>query len=138
MLVDKCVQLFGNLKSEKIIYKLCPNTEFSNGDWEISVSSLCVSSAVEESNFWTISCNFSVNKKISHKGEFEIYEQPLATVFINLKAGNKSINRFSYPLWLKINRISDSITFTFSQNSSTNKITKDCDIILNILFRRVA
>jgi len=91
----KLVQIKGNLAQQNFSYRLCPNTEFSTGTWQMALQSVGYETKVDINQFCNITSNFSVSKHFSESGIAENYEQPLATVHINLKKNgiNKSIVR---------------------------------------------
>lgn len=138
MFKTKCVSVSGNLKQNNISYKLCPNTEFSTGKWQISISVVCLEAKEDINTFCSITSNFSVENRFSSKGELESYEQPLVTFQINLRKSGKSVQRFSNPIWLNINRLSDEILFRFLQQPNETVLNFDCVAVINILFRRPA
>ena len=59
----KSVIITGNSKSQ-ITYKLHPDTEFSQGVWYISVSSLAYSSNIELNELCSVSCNLVKSHRI--------------------------------------------------------------------------
>lgn len=134
----KYVQCIGNLKENNVIYKLCPTNEFSTGVWQMAISCFCCETEEDINEFCNISSNSCVGQRISSSGQVETYEQPLGTVYLNLKKATtkKSINRFSFPLWLTINRISEEIHFNFQIAKNGRAISQDCQVILNVMFKR--
>ena len=73
----KSVIINGNLKDTKLIYKLCPITEFSDGVWNVavkSVSYVCRNQSFKEN--CKISCNLSKAQQWNNSSQVESYEQP--------------------------------------------------------------
>jgi len=134
----KISQCSGNLKNKDIVYKLCPSSEFAIGTWRIAISTLCCEANEDIYDFCTVTSSSSCAKRYSSEGILEIYEQPMCTVFLNLKTNGskKSINRFSYPIWLTMNRDADVIGFRFI-NAQEKDILIDCKVLLTVLFQRV-
>lgn len=94
----KCVQIKANLKNENPAYRLCPNTEFSNGSWVMAISTVACESVKELFMFCNISTNFSVSQRYSKNGQLEMYQQPLTTFLLKVnKQTPKVFNRLTYP-----------------------------------------
>ena len=73
----KSVITTGNLKENKLIYKLCPVTEFSDGVWNVAVKSIsyvCQTENLKE--ICKITSNLSKAQKFNNSFEVESYEQP--------------------------------------------------------------
>jgi len=106
----KSILLSGNLKTKPVEYRLCPNTEFSFGQWQIALCGLFFELKSEDINlnvFCTVSTNASVQDRFSKYGDVETYQQPFITVHLKLnKDTSKTSFNFSNPVWLPINRIS--------------------------------
>lgn len=132
----KCVSISGE-SIRDLRYRLCPNTEFSDGEWQIALSAVCIKAEEELNFFCSVNSNFSVDKRYSKDGEIQIYQQPLNTWLVLLKKDGQSVNRFSYPLWFNINRLSDEVIFTLCDASNEKRIDKKFKVVLNVLFRRV-
>jgi len=135
----KCIPVVGNISARTLTYRLCPNTEFSNGKWQMAISVVCLESQVDTDLylFCTISSSFSVAIRYSKNGATEVYEQPLVTFQLNLKKNTKSINRFSFPLWLNINQISDEVIFTCKNAKDETHLDQNVNAVINVLFRKV-
>ena len=87
----KSVIINGNLKNNRLIYKLCPVTEFSNGVWNIAVKAVSYYCTTENyKELCKISCNLVKAQKFNKSYEVECYEQPFG-VFI-LEEGKHIIN----------------------------------------------
>lgn len=136
MTAPKVVNLIGNISND-LNYKLCPSTEFSTGHWQIAISTLCVEASQDINSFVNITSSACVNQRFD-KGEVKVYEQPLITVHLNLRNKSKSINRFSYPIYLDINRQSEDIEFKFYDSLTGQKCNFDAKVSLNVMFRRFA
>lgn len=106
----KCVEIKANLKNSFPTYRLCPNSEFSTGQWMLAITSICCEAIAEDINsFCTVSSNFCVSERYSASGQVEIYQQPLTTIYVNLKK-NKSINRFTSPgTKIKLSMVNNSL-----------------------------
>ncbi|MBM3937457.1 MAG: hypothetical protein FJ333_02220 [Sphingomonadales bacterium] len=136
MFPSKLVQVTGNLSKNNVQYRLCPNTEFSKGVWQMAISVICIEANVEINQFCTFSSSFSVNKQYSREGETHTVQQPISTIYVNLKKGSKSINRFSFPIWVTINRLSDVLDFQCSNSLNGNPFNPDCEIAITLMFRK--
>lgn len=131
----KVVNLIGNIK-DNLTYRLCPNTEFSTGSWQIALSAICAEAREDINTFVNITSSVSVSQKYTN-GEIAVYEQPLNTVYLSLRKTGKSINRFSDPLYLDINRQSEEIEFNFYDSLTGKRLIVDVKIALNVFFKRV-
>lgn len=136
-LVIKSVQIKGNISTGKLTYKLCPSNEFSLGTWQVAISTICLESAVDASQFFTFTSNFCVSQRYSQQGVIESYQQPLATIYVNVKAQAKTMNRFSFPIWFTINRISDILCLKVTDSFTEIEIDRDIKLSLTLLFRKV-
>lgn len=94
----KSILLKGNLTAP-LNYRLCPNTEFSSGAWNLSIAA--ISYSCEDANFKTIcslSCNFVRGQKYSaSEGSTISYQMPL--VLFSLESGVHTSthgNKFKY------------------------------------------
>ena len=87
----KSVLLKGNFKEKPLSYRLCPNSEFSSGAWNLSISS--ISYACDDKNFkstCSITCNFVRGQKLSQAEDSVLtYQMPL-TLF-TIETGTKLI-----------------------------------------------
>jgi len=136
MTAIKVVNLTGNIQSN-LSYKLCPNTEFSIGHWQIAISTFCVEAFQDINAFINITSNASVNQRFD-KGRVSVYEQPLNTVHLNIKNKAKSINRFSMPIFLDVNRQSEDIDINFYDSLTGKKCDFNAKVSLNVMFRRAS
>ena len=94
----KSVIISANLKDSKLIYKLCPVTEFSNGVWNIAVKSISFSCGIENyKELCKISCNLVKSQKLNNFFQVESYEQPFGV--FSLENGIHVIN-FGKKKWL--------------------------------------
>jgi len=130
----KSIQLRGNLMHE-ISYKLCPNTEFSSGNWQIAVTNACIDLNEDLDFFCTISSNFCVNHRYDQSGAIETYEQPLFTFLLNGKRLTKVFHSTS-PVWFEINRLSDVLILRFTDCIQNTKSQANCDISVTLLVQR--
>jgi len=133
----KAVQIKGNLKNDRLSYRLCPNTEFSTGRWNTAVTSICCDCKEDINFFCTISSNFSVNTKYNELNDIVTYQQPLFTSLMKAEKNGKIILTAN-PTWFEINRFSD-VLFLNLENSLTGvKIQSNVDAIITIMFKRIA
>ena len=85
----KSVTICGNL-SKSVTYKLCPSNEFSEGVWNISVSSLLYKCNIP--NFHAIcevSCNLSKAQRFNKFSEVELYQQPFGIFVLDSQGSTK-------------------------------------------------
>ena len=78
----KSVLLIGKVSSA-LIYRLCPSTEFSEGVWNLCLSSIaysCTTPNIEE--LCSISCNMVKSQRFNQEFIVESYEQPLGLCLI--------------------------------------------------------
>lgn len=132
----KNISITGNVR-RNLTYRLCPNTEFSIGNWQIGLTTICTEALQDINAFVNITSNVSVSEKYK-SGNIVTYEQPLNTIYLNLKKNAKAINRFSTPIYLDMNRQSEEIEFHFYNTLTEQKFEMDVNIALNIQFKRVA
>lgn len=137
MIVNKTVQISGNLKDEGLSYRLCPSDEFSNGQWCVSVSNIAFRSEQPLNALCTLSTNFCVHKKFSKSGEPEIYEEPFGTFELVTTREKKMTTKDLTPIWLKINRISDVLKLRFKNPFSNEDMKLDCTITALLLFQKI-
>ena len=139
----KSVILKGALNSterKEIVYRLCPINEFSDGVWNLSISSLCYSvkpMAIEIKDTFTLSCNFVKGQKLSLSHQVETYEQPLS-MFILQNVQNKVSKNIIYfeKQWFHINSLSNELRFTLN-NEDNVSFNYESEIVLQVLFHRV-
>jgi hypothetical protein len=132
----KSVIIKGSIK-EKLVYNLCPSTEFSEGVWNLSLVSASFSAPVLNENvkaIFSISCNVVKSQKISSSNEVENYNQPLNTVLIDTSV-NKNITHFNTH-WFYINAISNVVKFYF-KNETPQGEQFNAEVYLHVLFQRV-
>ena len=133
----KSVILKGTLK-QGLVYRLYPNTEFSDGIWNLTISSLSYSLNVNNVNdIFSISCNFIKDHKISHLNEVQNYQQPLG-VFHLKSIENDSTKKVIYfdKQWCQINALSNELNFIL-KNETNENFNYDCDLIIQVLFQRI-
>ena len=129
----KSIIISGNSKNQ-IIYKLYPDTEFSQGVWYISIPTVAYSSKVPVKQMCSVSCNLVKSQRIKNNYEVECYEQPFG-IFM-LESTSEKITNFSNN-WLYINALSNELKITI-QELGTNEILKaDCDFHIHLLFKRI-
>ena len=88
----KSIILSGSINSN-LCYKLCPSTEFSEGVWNISISSVayrCKAPNVNEIS--EISCNLVKSQKLNSNYEVESYDQPFGLLLIKSSDSKKIVN----------------------------------------------
>lgn len=132
----KIVSVTGNIK-DGVIYRLCPNTEFSIGSWQIAISTISADASQDINSIVNITSSVSVNQKYKD-GKVTIYEQPLNSVYLNLRKNSKSINRFTFPIYIDINRQSEEIEFHFIDGFTGSLLNFDVKVSLTVLFKRIA
>ena len=87
----KSVIISGNLRNNKIVYKLCPVTEFSCGVWNIAIKGLSYNCKIDNyKEVCKISCNLVKGQKFNKYFEVQTYQQPFGS-FI-LEEGQYTIN----------------------------------------------
>jgi hypothetical protein len=74
----KSVIISGNL-NKKLFYKLCPNNEFSDGYWNISINTVAYSCRIANFNvLCELTCNLVRGQKYNDSFQVESYDHPLA------------------------------------------------------------
>ena len=130
----KSVVISGNLL-DGISYKLCPITEFSEGVWNLTLSSLGYYCNIPDiDNICSVSCNLVTAQKYNSNNEVELYEQPFG-IFI-LKQGPKKTFTFE-KTWFYINSLSSELNVTVKNEQNQQKLRINCDFYIQLLFRRV-
>ena len=77
----KSVIVSGNL-NRNLVYKLCPNTEFSEGAWNINIKTIAYSCLIPNfKELCEISCNLVKSQRYNDSFEVESYDQPF-TIFV--------------------------------------------------------
>lgn len=139
MMAMKVVNISGTItqNSNLLRYRLCPSTEFSVGQWQMAISTLCVHANQDINAFLAVTSNASVSQKYINFQPSD-YQQPLNVVYINLKQGTRSLNRFSYPLFIDINRVLEEIDFYFTDSLTERAAAVNAQVSINVLFRRKA
>ena len=109
-------------ESDKLIYKLCPVTEFSEGLWNLSIVSLFYNCRITTNvkDFYSVSCNLVKAQKFSSQNEVESYEQPLTTFYLESMPTNSKKLTYFEKNWFHINSLSNELTFTVT--NETNKV----------------
>ena len=88
----KSVVISGNLKNNDLKYILCPSTEFSEGVWYISISSVAFSTKTIISEICQISCNLVKAQKYRKDSyEIELYNQPFGVFLFEAASPIKKI-----------------------------------------------
>ena len=74
----KSILIKGNLHSSPLTYRLCPNTEFSLGAWNLSVTAISYSCTdVHFKSQCSLSCNFVRGQKYSvNEDSIVSYQMP--------------------------------------------------------------
>lgn len=133
----KSVQITGHLPRDTLYYRLCPNNEFSSGTWQMAISTIACEPSVDFSKFITVTSNFCVNQRYNNQSSIENYEQPLATICLNAKAATKVLNRFSFPIWFTINRISDILTLKLIDSFTEEAHQDNLKVAVTLLFHKI-
>lgn len=136
-MINKTVQITGNLKSDGLKYRLCPSDEFSNGRWCVSVLNIAFELKEPINVLCTLSTNFCVNKRFSKFGEPEIYEEPFGTFEILTTREKKLMAKDFTPIWLEINRISDVLKLKLKNPFTNEDIKLDSMVSAILLFRKM-
>ena len=72
----KSVIVSGNLLNQ-LVYKLCPSSEFSEGVWNIKISSIGYSCDVPNfKEICEISCNLVKSQRYNKSFQVELYDEP--------------------------------------------------------------
>jgi hypothetical protein len=130
------VLLKGSIKS-KIVYKLSPSTEFSEGVWNLSLASISYSTSSTNNikDIYSITCNVIKGQKFSVSNEVETYDQTLNIVVIDTSLQKNTI--YFNSQWFHINAISNEIKFVFKNETTTNDINSDISVYLHVIFQKV-
>ena len=130
----KSVIISGNLNNS-VVYKLCPITEFSEGIWNLTLLSVGYSCNVPNFNsVCSLSCNLITSSKFNSNFEVELYEQPLGMFLI--KSGPPATINFE-KTWFHINTLSNELKISIKNERNREKLKVDCDMYIQVLFRRV-
>jgi hypothetical protein len=129
----KSALLQGPIK-KKLVYQLCPSTEFSEGVWNLSIASVSYSTnnPDDKKDIFSISCNVVKSQKLSSSNEIENYNQPLNTFLIETK---KKQTIYFNAHWFRINAISNELKFTI-KNETNSTIEYDGLVYLHVLFQK--
>ena len=88
----KSIAISGNLKNNDLKYILCPSTEFSEGVWYISISSVAFSTKTTIGEICEISCNLVKGQKYKKDSyEVELYNQPFGVFLFEAATQKKKI-----------------------------------------------
>jgi hypothetical protein len=138
----KSVLLEGNINiipEKKIVYKLCPGTEFSEGLWNLTVVSLSYNcqSVNEVKDVFSLTCNFVKGQKFSDENEIENYEMPLITFLLESVPNKSTKKNISFDkTWFHINALSNQLVFTV-HNKSNPLFAYQSEFLLQVLFQRL-
>jgi hypothetical protein len=132
----KSVLVKGKIK-EKIVYQLCPSTEFSNGVWNLSLVSISYSTNTTDNvkDIFTISCNVVKNQKFSETNEIENYDQPLNSFLLDSSLKKNTI--YFGTQWFHINAISNELKFSI-KNETSQETLFNAMIFVNVIFQKIA
>ena len=131
----KSVIISGNLNNT-ITYKLCPITEFSEGVWNLSILSVAYACNQNDVNFiCSLACNLVKAQKYNLNNEVELYEQPLAVFRIESATPLKVFN--FEKTWFYINALSNELKITIKNERNQQNLQINCDVFVQLLFRRV-
>ena len=134
----KSVILKGTLK-RGLVYRLYPNTEFSEGLWNLTILSISYSLNVNNINdIFSVCCNLVKAHKISQLNEVENYEQPLGVFHlknIQNEAETKKVIYFDKH-WFQINALSNEVKFIL-KNETNENFNYDCDLIMHVSFQKI-
>jgi hypothetical protein len=130
----KSVIIKGKIK-EKLVYKLCPSTEFSKGVWNLCVVSVSYSANGNLKDIFTISCNVVKSQKFSASNEIDIYDQELTSFVLDSSLKKHTIYLATH--WFHINAISNEIKFCI-KNETTEEVVFDASIFIHVIFQRSA
>lgn len=131
----KSVVIVGNLNSS-LKYKLCPLTEFSEGKWNMCLYSAAYSCNINDVNsICSISCNLVKAQKYNLNNEIELYEQPLGICQIQSVVSKRTFNYEK--TWFYINSLSNELEISIKNESNQQKLSINCEMYIQLLFRRV-
>ena len=131
--VIKSITISGNLR-QKLVYKFCPNTEFTEGLWSIKIQSIGYVCAIPNfKEICEISCNLVKSQRYNTSFEVEVYNQPFNIFVLETQ---KTVLNFAAP-WLNVNSLSNELQFTISSLRTNQKIEIDCDFYVQCLFQRI-
>jgi len=129
--VRKSVQIKANLKTETLIYKPYPSTEFNNTYKFIAIESVAYYANEEIDNVCTLSCNFVKSQGYNERNEVSSFEQPLKSFLIN---SNKKFQQKNFNIiWYVINSVSEDLKFTV-RNFKGQKFDKNVDVAITVAF----
>ena len=134
----KSVILKGKIK-DKIVYKLVPSTEFSEGVWNLSIVSVsyCIVTPLNRQHvkdIFSISCNIVKGQKLSASNEIENYNMPLNTFLIDTNL-EKNLTYFAAH-WFQINAVSNEVKFSI-KNESNEELLFDAHVNLHVMFQKI-
>ena len=85
----KSVVIYGNLQNDNLTYKLCPSSEFSEGVWNICISSLGYICKTNVNELCEVSCNLVKSQKYNNNFEVESYDEPFTLFLLESSANSK-------------------------------------------------
>ena len=131
----KSVFIQGTIK-EKLVYQLCPSTEFSEGIWNLCLVSLSYSNTTtnDYKGIFVISSNVVKSQKFSVSKEVENYDQPLNSFLLDSSLKKNTI--YFQKNWFHINAISNEIKFHI-RNQTAEDILLNPTIFLHVLFQKI-
>ena len=89
----KSVIVSGNL-NDNLVYKLCPNTEFSDGAWNVTIKSIGYSCLVPNfKDLCQISCNLVKSQRYKDSYEVESYDQPFNIFLLETKTTSLNLGK---------------------------------------------
>jgi hypothetical protein len=131
----KSVLIKGKIK-DKLVYDLCPSTEFSEGIWNLCLVSLSYSTNINENikDIFSISCNVAKSQKFTATKEIETYNQPLNSFLLDSSLKKNTI--YFNTQWFHINALSNQVKFCI-KNETTEEILFESTIYLHVIFQRI-
>jgi hypothetical protein len=131
----KSVLIQGKIK-EKLVYKLYPSNEFSEGVWNLCLVSISYSTDTNDNvkDIFSISCNVVKNQRFSESNEIEIYDQPLNSFLLDTSLKKNTI--YFGTQWFHINAISNEIKFCL-KNETSQEILFNAKIFAQVIFQRI-
>jgi hypothetical protein len=132
---NKSVFLQGPI-TKKLVYKLCPSTEFSEGTWKLSLASISYST-IEQNNkdVFSITCNVVKSQKLSSSNEVENYDQTLNTFLLDTNKKRHTI--YFNPHCFHINAISNEIKFDIKNVTNPQMQYQEVLVYLHVLFQKI-
>lgn len=140
MMTIRSLTVSGTLnENDCLTYKLYPSSEFSNGVWQMCITSVGISTLNEipSSQFALINCNLIKDLKITDEYNIDSFYPTITTILLDCPANKQHKIQYLPENWFTINNYSEDLKFFFLDPTTKQIVKKKFFILMHILLKKM-